>query len=87
MYSYCIIDHFLASEEINECIDKPCLSGGICLDLIGEYHCLCPTGRFGKNCELSGELVCSDHQSCGGEKDVRKNCTIQVSHNIEWRSK
>nr|CAH8828012.1 unnamed protein product [Trichobilharzia regenti] len=68
-------------EEINECIDKPCLSGGICLDLIGEYHCLCPTGRFGKNCELSGELVCSDHQSCGGEKDVRKNCTIQICFN------
>ncbi|XP_022091610.1 protocadherin Fat 4-like isoform X2 [Acanthaster planci] len=37
-------------EQINQCDPDPCLNGGVCTDLIGDYRCSCPLGYTGKQC-------------------------------------
>jgi len=38
----------------NECVDNPCLNGGVCSnrDPPYRYYCECPPGYWGQNCEL-----------------------------------
>ena len=33
--------------------EDPCINGGSCEDLIGDYKCNCATGFKGKNCEIN----------------------------------
>jgi hypothetical protein len=35
----------------DECNAAPCKNGAICIDLIGDYKCLCPRHFIGKNCQ------------------------------------
>ncbi|VDH94425.1 Hypothetical predicted protein, partial [Mytilus galloprovincialis] len=37
--------------DIQECFSKPCQNGGHCTDLINDYHCSCPAGITGRNCQ------------------------------------
>lgn len=41
----------------NECLDLPCLNGGICINQEPKlrYRCDCPDGFWGENCELIQE--------------------------------
>lgn len=41
----------------NECLDRPCLNGGTCINQEPKlrYRCLCPEGYWGENCELVQE--------------------------------
>lgn len=41
----------------NECLDLPCLNGGICVNQEPKlrYRCDCPDGFWGENCELIQE--------------------------------
>lgn len=41
----------------NECLDLPCLNGGICINEEPHlrYRCTCPDGYWGENCELIQE--------------------------------
>lgn len=41
----------------NECLDSPCLNGGICINLGSDllYKCKCRSGFWGNNCELGSE--------------------------------
>ena len=32
---------------------NPCLNGGQCVPLIGDYYCDCPSNTTGRNCERS----------------------------------
>lgn len=46
----------LACEEnVNECLDNPCLNGGMCMDLPGDFFCSCPFGFAGDVCEVELE--------------------------------
>ena len=38
--------------EIDPCDEEPCINGGHCVhDGPAEYHCECPGGYTGTNCE------------------------------------
>lgn len=41
----------------NECLDAPCLNGGVCInqDPRHRYRCICPENFWGENCELVQE--------------------------------
>ena len=44
-------------EEIDECESGPCLHGGACTDLLGDYACDCAgTGFEGDVCEVRHNL-------------------------------
>lgn len=34
------------SENVNDCWSLPCLNGGSCMDLINDYICHCPLGKY-----------------------------------------
>ena len=35
-------------EDLNECTNKPCYNGGLCMDLPGGFNCTCPEYYQGK---------------------------------------
>lgn len=41
----------------NECLDNPCLNGGICSnrEVPYRFYCECPPGYWGQTCELYQE--------------------------------
>ena len=38
--------------DVNECDSDPCQNEGQCVNTLGGYHCVCPQGLLGTNCEL-----------------------------------
>ncbi|KAH8853696.1 Neurogenic locus Notch protein [Schistosoma japonicum] len=70
-------------EHVNECNNKqPCaMNDGICLDLIGTYHCLCPAGRYGTNCEYTSKQTCINHLCSEQEQVNVKNCITHTCFN------
>ena len=43
--------------NIDECLDSPCLAGGVCVDLQDGYMCRCPPGYSGRRCGVRQEAV------------------------------
>lgn len=41
----------LLSLDVNECSSDPCLNGGSCVDLVGNYSCICVAPFEGPQCE------------------------------------
>ncbi|KAI0235484.1 hypothetical protein LSAT2_013992 [Lamellibrachia satsuma] len=39
--------------EINECSSNPCTHGGLCLDRLNYYHCVCSQCHYGVQCEIA----------------------------------
>lgn len=39
------------SENVNECLSKPCFHQGVCHDEVNDFSCKCPDGWTGKQCE------------------------------------
>jgi hypothetical protein len=39
--------------DIDDCADTPCLNGGICIDGINSYTCICAPGFTGQTCDIS----------------------------------
>ena len=42
----------LCSTELDECSPNPCFFGAECVDLVGDYQCVCPSATTGKNCSV-----------------------------------
>ena len=36
------------NRDVNECLSRPCLNGGICVNTPGSYKCTCPPGFTGR---------------------------------------
>lgn len=41
----------------DECFNKFC-NGGVCVNIVGSYKCLCKLGMIGKDCEVLMFIVC-----------------------------
>ena len=69
-FSYLIID-------IDECQSDPCKNRGECFNTVGSYHCRCPCGFIGKDCEGKSRTkqVCCWcwHKTCVSGLVVIKN--------------
>jgi len=48
----------VTGEAVCEQQRNPCLNGGRCLPLLGDYYCDCPFNATGRNCERSTFVVC-----------------------------
>ena len=42
----------LLPTDIDECSSNPCRNGGLCIDLINSYQCVCQPGYNGINCKI-----------------------------------
>ena len=42
----------LLPTDIDECSSNPCRNGGLCVDLINSYQCVCQPGYNGINCKI-----------------------------------
>ena len=61
----------------NPCASSPCRNGGTCRNKFNDYDCLCPKGKYGKQCS-TGENCRFDKCLHGGlcyEKDVGSACS------------
>lgn len=56
--------YFIVS-DIDECSTSPCLNGGICTNLQGDYRCTCAQGYIGTNCETG---TSDDHRYMSQDK-------------------
>ena len=41
---------FVKLDDINECLNYPCLNGGACENTEGGYNCRCTEGYLGDTC-------------------------------------
>ncbi|KAI8512863.1 hypothetical protein Bbelb_095020 [Branchiostoma belcheri] len=57
--------------DIDECASSPCQNGGTCLHGLNSYHCHCPIGYGGDNCQtdldLCAQVVCPFNWQCQDE--------------------
>ncbi len=57
---YCNI--LFSYTDINECLSNPCAYGATCVDGIGDFNCICPTGRTGDRCQQGNNtnyIICT----------------------------
>ena len=74
---------FILFTDVDECELQPCMNGGTCNNVNGDYECRCSDGWTGKNCSIGMtcnnvngdyECICSDGWMC-------KNCDVGKSSN------
>ncbi|XP_041478166.1 sushi, von Willebrand factor type A, EGF and pentraxin domain-containing protein 1-like [Lytechinus variegatus] len=49
--------------DINECVSEPCQNGATCVDLRGNFQCICAPGFTGSNCEIDVD-ECALYRPC-----------------------
>ncbi|XP_077012905.1 protein crumbs homolog 1 [Tamandua tetradactyla] len=58
--------------QLNACNSSPCLHGGNCEDIYSSYHCSCPLGWSGANCEF-------DLDECFSGPCLHGNCSDGIA--------
>ena len=67
---------------INECESDPCSNGATCVDTQRGYHCVCPAGFTGPDCDIDidecfGNNVCLNNATCVDmENDFECHCQV-----------
>lgn len=51
----------LPPADVDECSSDPCLNGGSCVDLVGNFTCLCAEPFEGPRCETGNGRVAAPH--------------------------
>ncbi len=46
--------------NINDCLEQPCLNGGLCLDTIDSFSCNCTDGWAGSVCDVCALEGCAE---------------------------
>lgn len=46
---------FRCTVDVDECLDRPCLNNGRCVNTHGFFNCSCPAGFSGRLCEMDTE--------------------------------
>lgn len=96
MQFYYYFIYFFCYVDVNECVLDLCFYGGICVDGINSYRCLCFLGWGGVYCQLDSDecsgsfcvnvYFCQDFQ--GGYKCycqigwIGKNCDISTCFDL-----
>ena len=65
--------------DINECavdgatntFSGPCKNGGICIDLVNDFNCVCPFGYTGSLCTIGKNAMQVTRQMCNGKHTMR----------------
>lgn len=58
--------------QLNACNSNPCLQGGDCEDIYSSYHCSCPLGWSGTQCELN-------INECFSNPCIHGNCSDRLA--------
>ena len=48
-----VFSGYTCEQEVNECMMRPCLNNGLCVDQLNDFQCSCRPGYSGKRCELN----------------------------------
>lgn len=76
------------SQLARHCDTNPCMFGGTCIELLGDYRCKCPSYTSGKNCsivcpssscELCSPNPCHNGGSCS-DTDGTVSCSCPPGH-------
>lgn len=67
----------LCEEDVNDCLAEPCAEGSTCLDLLGNYSCVCRKGYKGRLCEQD---PCLDTTLCGPNGACHLLDSTNVTH-------
>jgi hypothetical protein len=58
---------FKFQTNLDECINSPCVNGGVCKDGVNEYKCMCRIGWSGDRCT-------EEHDACISSPCVHGTC-------------
>ncbi len=52
--------HLYVFLDINECLNSPCHTNGMCTNIPGSFQCSCKVGFSGDGFFCGGKLLCGD---------------------------
>lgn len=68
-------------ENVDDCVNNPCLNNGTCIDKTGTFQCLCPPGKTGLFCQFDDGCYsspCKNNASCtSAPMDGKAICICQ----------
>ncbi|CAG2222396.1 HMCN [Mytilus edulis] len=72
-----VVTSLSLKEDIIKCDNLPCMHGGQCLDINNGYHCTCPQGFTGENCQhVTGTILHT-------RPIIRALSTVQVKYHSD----
>lgn len=72
-------------EDVNECLETPCLNNATCTNLMGGFRCKCPVQWEGDLCELAVDFCAGD--PCHGSTCVAEETGFWCNCTAGWIGK